>query len=537
MPDTNKAGLPHASLHQLEGSKRASCVISALLLVCTGLILVSHLGLSAQVVTNAPPPETCAGRRRMQQSTRIGRQLQQTTGCNASDDTLYALLGGRGVDPNNYSAFDAMQDTCGRTCGFAMLNGPSCATDCIRTTSPPAAAGTLFSSACASCIGLYGHCSAVNCTAECIRGASCACNACVDRECSAAFHLCSGFAVPVDTGACTSASGGSPSNFYYSVGGDADISFISALKSLYEANAPFLATLLLLASGVKPYAECLLLALIWFVPLPARIRGQLLRWINRGSRWSLMDHLIVMAIASAIHFSVANGSVDVILETRLGIYTFVTMALVLTPIGEWMTFRNTVHSGVVHEDPAYLGCCNRLLPSALDNMLQRDARRRMSPLLAMMAPLSLGLNAAAIFADYAVEWTIEDHASVPTNVMVTRLSLADLTTSATKPAMSSAAGGWFVGIVYVLVVAVLPIAASAAMCAMPIRAPCAPRLAPRASRLCASSSNHGASPLEPRAKPLHWRLTQDSGCRASEDESGAHLGAAVLTGSESVRLR
>ena len=437
------------SLHQLEGSKKSSIFILVINLICIALIAFSHVGLSAQVVTNAPPPpppSACSG----------GRRLASGGFCSGTaDDNLYTTMGRRSSDPALPSLFDETLRQCSQfQCGIASLTDGTCVKSCFETQ-------TAFTTGCTSCIGNFSYCSAVECFAGCLREINLDCLRCVDTKCTPEWSACSGFNDNLNFPNASGAQGLGPSTDFWNIGGDADIAFFTALNQLFSSGSYGLGVLLLLASGIKPYAECLVLLIIWFVPLPKRTRGQALRWINRSSRWSLLDMLVVISIGSAIHFTILSGTVSVILETRVAIYTFAIMACILTPVGEWMTFRSTVHGGFEQEDPAHLGCCGLPLLRAVDEPMQRDALKRRSWLLLLVSLPALALTAASIFMDHAVTWSIEDLTTG--DIHHVEATFAELMLAVTKPVTDSPAGGTFMAVIYFAVVIFAPLTAGAAM--------------------------------------------------------------------------
>jgi len=233
---------------------------------------------------------------------------------------------------------------------------------------------------------------------------------------------------------------------------------------------------------VKPYAECIVLCILWFVPLPVRPRAQILRWINRFSRWTFLDMLFVITLAACLDIYVVNSSVHLVLEARAAMYTFVILSLALTPIGEWMSYRASVlanpavtavtaganvnnqeESALV--DPANLGCCGRPLPTVLDTILTREvSSRRFSPLLCLVAPANLGLTIATIVVSPAVGWTLNDYTGLTSvDRQSWSNSFADLGVRVASPASTSPAGGTFIAIVYYMMVVIIPIATATAM--------------------------------------------------------------------------
>jgi len=450
----------YKSLHQLEKSPKSSALISVVLVVCIGLIVYSHVGLSAQVVTNAPPPPSPA---ECEAATPAAADNMSSASavllgglCTVGDEALYMQLGRRSPIPFQPSEFDALVNMCSVECSLlALTDGGACVGTCVRVRQS-------FTSGCMPCIANFSFCSAITCFAKCITEIDVDCLICVHEGCTAEWNSCTGFGDVMNFPPSSSAPRQPPSSYFWNIGGDADIAFFTALDRLVGAGGYALFLLILLGSGVKPYAECIVLFIIWFVPLPRRTRGQTLRWLNRGSRWSLLDMLVVMTIGSAIHFSILSGTVSVILESRSAIYTFAVMACVLTPVGEWMTFRSTVHGGFEDKDPAHLGCFGKPLLALLDRPMQNDALKRRSPLLLLVAPIGLCLTATALFVPFAVRWTIEDKIGGG-DLMHQEMTFASLMFGLSNPVTDSAGGGVFMAIIYFLVVIFAPLTSGLAM--------------------------------------------------------------------------
>ena len=465
---------PHQSLHQMEKSAKTSASVVVLILICIVLSVYSHAGMSAQVFTDAPvyasvydstPSSSPCSRRRL-----------QSESCTAADSAIYSALGGRGSDWTQPSGFDGVLAGCAQSCGIQVLMGAQCVNDCI--VEPLG-----FSPPCSLCAGSFSACGVSSCATECISGASAACDNCITENCDPDFNTCTGFAdstytestsppsSPPSPPSPTSPSSPplsplSPSSpplppnqetQFWSIGGAADISFFKSLKLLYSNDSFILGTILLLFSGIKPYAECLSLLLLWFLPLSIRTRGQVLRWINRGSRWSMLDVLVVMAMCSAINFKIVAGTVSVIMEVSPAICTFATMALVLTPVGEWMTFRATALAGFVQEDPAHLGCLGRPLPAFLDRAIQSRPRQ----LLLLVAPAALGFTAAALFVSDAIAYEVLD--PLTRQLQISQYSVVDLMRASSSPVVSSSATGVFLSFTFFVVVVFAPLTAGLAM--------------------------------------------------------------------------
>ena len=458
----------YASLHALEASRRSSAILVLLLLVNIGLIIFSHLGVGAQIMSNVIVPASSRQRERQMQSVDLPRRALQAA-CTPQEQTTYDSLGGVGSDAANLTGLDTLIQNCAAGCGFVTISDPSCVTACMEGADVGAGA-TPFSNACASCVGDFGICLGSECLSDCAQVLNSVleqkCVDCYLSQCGPAYFGCTGFTASAGLSSLAPVVSGST---YYAVGGTGDVSFVSTIELMFENGLHLMGILLLLASGVKPYAECVALTVLWFVPLPARPRGQILRWINRFSRWTFLDMLVVVVLASAVDIRAVSGSVHLVIETRAAIYTFVVMSVLLTPIGEWMSHRAIVLSG--HEnkgiDPANLGCCGFPLSKALDGLLQREARkgeRSLSPLLCLFASASLALSGAAIFVPYAVTWSIADNTVTPPSIESFPETLATLGIQVAAPVSgASPAGGVFLAIVYYLIVVVIPLTTALAM--------------------------------------------------------------------------
>jgi len=311
------------------------------LLVCnSGIVLYSHLGLSLRVKTNLSPDATAGqnkcdmpSRRLEEQSSgfslssspALGRQLQAGN-CNADDIALWQA--------GDKKYWDEIADECGTGCGFQMISSGQCFAQCHQDD-----AG--LSATCASCFGDKGYCTVTKCWSTCLppNQLSDECAACTEDQCSE-FPTCHGMgswgtgptpvstqqnstATPTPTLMATLASTQDEATIeYFSVGPEGDLSFTNSISRSWENNAQALAVLILVASGVNPYLENVLLGIAWMVPMKPSSRSWLLWFVNRFGRWSFVDVFCVIILVVGLDFSMINGELDIKAESKAAIYVF-----------------------------------------------------------------------------------------------------------------------------------------------------------------------------------------------------------------------
>lgn len=288
--------------------------ICCVALVCNcAVVLYSHIAIALLVQTNLKPDSldamnSCKGGAGMSG----GRRLQSTN-CSAQDLVLWR---------KGQAEYDRLTKFCGMTsCGIKMIKDGSCYKQCFIDSG--------YSETCASCFGVQGHCGARSCMMQCIppNNLSPACKQCTAQKCGlfeGAFGECHGMG-PFEVGFI--APNFAESNVvqkteYYSVGPEGELGFIDSLERAWDGNAKLLAIVLLIASGINPYLENIMLMMTLFVPLTEKFRHNFLWFVNRFGRWTFVDVFCVTIIVCGVNFRVMNSNVHIRSLSKQGIYCF-----------------------------------------------------------------------------------------------------------------------------------------------------------------------------------------------------------------------
>ena len=83
----------------------------------------------------------------------------------------------------------------------------------------------------------------------------------------------------------------------------------NTFQEMWTAGIYFLAVIIIVASGVWPYAKLLVLTLCWVIPptsLPTRRRGRLLFWMDVLGKWSLIDAYVLVILGVGFNYSLQS---------------------------------------------------------------------------------------------------------------------------------------------------------------------------------------------------------------------------------------
>lgn len=330
------------SLHKRQPSSSTGFLSLLFLVGNVCLTIYSHLGLSAQILSNIPPSvyANLAGQPCGDADSLISNSTVTCSRCNENDFSLYFAQG-------QMQGTDALSKTCGISCNVKMLNGPQCGYECVR------AAG--YSDNCAYCFGIEGHCVATSCLVLCAGNLTTpGCRSCVESNCLPEFRNGTGFPIPVydpnnsswnapltiSTAAPTSSvaptAAVSATTIFYGIPNYGQISFVYSVRRAYLAGAQALAIIVVLASGVWPYTKCLLMFIAWFVPMSNRACTRILRVVCWLGRFSLVDVLVVLLLCIGVDFDLLHGYVQVKTESGPAIVAFGCVAIWALIQGEWM---------------------------------------------------------------------------------------------------------------------------------------------------------------------------------------------------------
>lgn len=122
-----------------------------------------------------------------------------------------------------------------------------------------------------------------------------------------------------------------------------EITFIKSVEDAWNGEAYAIAFVVVLFSGVWPYAKNVVMFVSWFVPMRSSTRSKVLKNLTRLAKWSLVDvfAIIIILVGVRIDRQVTDDlRLLVFAESRMAIYTFCIAALWDLMQGEWMRWMH-----------------------------------------------------------------------------------------------------------------------------------------------------------------------------------------------------
>lgn len=270
-------------------------------LVNTGMMMYAHLGVSAVFFSNVQGLQTSNHVNAANNNAANGTSSNLTGACTMEDINLW--VNGADVNKSNdaiYCGYSYNHAGCG-------LN-EVCNTECFHSyvgytvdcaTCSAKGVTCLYQAGCFSCLPGGNKSTCLICSAEC----------------TVEFYKCSGLPMStVDQIETSTASpqrnsktnGTATASTVNSLGSTSDVcvvdtsaidtyfqvyelSFFPAVKQAWTSNAKLLVAIVVLFSGVWPYAKNAILLLAWFVPLRPRKRAALLTTLRRLGKYSFVD--------------------------------------------------------------------------------------------------------------------------------------------------------------------------------------------------------------------------------------------------------
>mmetsp|Transcript_7525 Transcript_7525/g.13201 ORF Transcript_7525/g.13201 Transcript_7525/m.13201 type:complete len:677 (-) Transcript_7525:1979-4009(-) len=333
--DANKEENQLTSLHRYYGSRKGFFATLSMILNA-GLMVYAHVGLSAVVLSSRPP---ISGEQTAPAGTTPPITGDNFTGlCDDQDLMIWEDQGGR-VNRSLHSNF------CSRE-----YNGEGCLLDqlCIQECF---AATFGYSANCSTCFSAIPQCSfetgcALTCAADSF---SVECKEC-NLPCTRQLETCMGFpstSVSNETAAgdrylqaegdeCTIVDLDSVDEWYIVY----QLTFINGVQKAWNGDAKFLAFLVVLFSGIWPYAKNLVLVYLWYRPMTVEQRTSILTWLLRLSKYTLVDVFAIIAVLAGVLLELNVGGLEVATraEPRPSIIAFFVATL-----WEFTQIELTVH--------------------------------------------------------------------------------------------------------------------------------------------------------------------------------------------------
>jgi hypothetical protein len=312
------------------------------LLLNAGLMLYAHLGLSAVIYSSRDPSITALDSAALGGDTDEGgtdtNNMTNSTAaiCNEQDIELWTDSGGESNRPtqSNYCS-RTYTDSSNKFC----LVTASCISECFQSTYG-------YSETCSSCFAAIPTCSMRNlCTFLCAADSfSVECQEC-NAPCVDEFNLCSGLPTVEENGGGTEGDGNatttlppsSPSSTITQNNQDTcnrydlseinewytayELTFVRSIKDAWNGDAQLLAIIVILFSGIWPYAKNIILVIVWYTPMSIKRQSEIILWLSRLSKYTLVDVFAVIGVLGGVQLQLNVGGTDAVIraEPRFGI--------------------------------------------------------------------------------------------------------------------------------------------------------------------------------------------------------------------------
>jgi len=289
------------------------------LVLNAGLMLYAHIGLSGVVLSSVDFSVLSTI-----SENNIGND-SNIAACNEQDEDIWTSNGGLSVIPTQTDFCITSYNDGG------CLTNVTCTESCFKDTNG-------YSNECAVCFGAVLPCGVSSgCTFTCIADiASAECWGCL-APCVEKFSACSGLPdvgnVTILQNASALPSKAATGNNCNSFDLDAietwynayDITFIRTVKDSWNNGAKFLACVIVLLSGVWPYAKNILVLIVWYLPMTVERRTSALLWLSWLSKYTLVDVFAVIVVFVSVQLQLnIGGVVETVVraEPRFGIICF-----------------------------------------------------------------------------------------------------------------------------------------------------------------------------------------------------------------------
>ena len=319
------------------------------LVLNAALMIYAQVGLSGVVLSSLDPDIAIISAPLSQSTNNItAAAITNSTGgkqCNNQQDNLIWQAN------NGEATLPSQTDYCLRTYNNGCLGNTTCIQECFQTLHG-------YTNECSTCFGAILPCGLrVGCTFICLAdGTTDACFECLS-PCRDEFYLCSGLdqnvtysssneeedgagvanttaatatddplaqttntaaATPPNT--CPQYNPGTVSEWYNVY----NINYGQSIQDAWNGGAEFLAIIILLFSGIWPYVKNIILVIVWYVPMTTRRQYNILLWLSRLSKYTLVDVFAVIGILVGVQITLSIGSITFVsrAEPRFAIIAF-----------------------------------------------------------------------------------------------------------------------------------------------------------------------------------------------------------------------
>lgn len=301
------------------------------LLLNAGLMIYAHVGLSAVIFSSRDPSITSNASNNIDTTygandnpiDALSNSTASSNGkCNEEDLEIWISTGGE-VNRPIHSNF------CSRTYNGGCFINSDCIETCFQENYG-------YSAECSTCFGVIPQCSMNNgCTWLCASdsfGVECQeCNIpCVEQ-----LNVCTGLpgTNATDTNAtlppaiaagtidgCNSYALESIDEWYSAY----NLTFVKSVNDAWNGDAKLLAVIVVLFSGIWPYAKNIILIIVWYLPMSENAQTSTILWLSRLSKFTLVDVFAVIGVLVGVQLQLNIGGTEAVIraEPRFGIIAF-----------------------------------------------------------------------------------------------------------------------------------------------------------------------------------------------------------------------
>ena len=279
-----------------------------------------------------------------------GLPQETSEACTAEDEQIWNNRGGLEERPkdSNYCSREYNGNGC--------LLDTECLSECFEQELG-------YSSQCSDCFAALNPCvSSSPCLLVCAADAfSQECATCMDgTTCDADFFACTGLSQDIGDNNSTNLPTLSPTNDIDAANQELaectfddlsnveewypvyDLTFVGSIRDAWNANVEFLAILIIVFSGIWPYAKNIILIMIWYIPMTDSARSYVLLWLTRLSKYTLVDVFAVVIVLVGVQLDLNVGGTVAITraEARFAILAFLLATVWEFIQIEWMKIKH-----------------------------------------------------------------------------------------------------------------------------------------------------------------------------------------------------
>ena len=119
-----------------------------------------------------------------------------------------------------------------------------------------------------------------------------------------------------------------------------ELTFIRSIQDAWNGDAQLLAIIIVLFSGIWPYAKNIILIIVWYTPMKQRNQEGVILWLSRLSKYTLVDVFAVVGVLVGVQLQLNVGGTDAVIraEPRFGIIVSSNIVIIIQKRVEMCVF-------------------------------------------------------------------------------------------------------------------------------------------------------------------------------------------------------